>query len=188
LDRRLYLPQEWVEDEAFAERRRRCGVPKGMTCQTKPTLGGEMLAAVHHSGSLRVQGVTCDEAFGRDTRLLDHLDGLGLWYFAEVPHDTHVWRPRPATAVPAWSDPGRKPTCTRVLAGEAQPEAVAPLAAWLPPHRWVRRTSQEGSKRPLVARVVALRVIDEVRSWRGWQPHMTLCLLAHGFLVRARLR
>jgi SRSO17 transposase len=253
LDRRLYLPQEWVEDEAFAERRRRCGVPKGITFQTKPTLGGEMIAAVHHSGSLRVQWVTCDEAFGRDTSLLDHIDGLGLWYFAEVPHDTHVWRQRPATAVPAWSGQGRKPTRTRVLAGEAQPEAVAQLAAWLPPHRWVRRTIKEGSKGPLVARVVAVRVIAvreglpgpevwlvlrrnpvtgelktylcnapadtrlatlvrlsgmrwpietcfedgkqylgmgdyEVRSWRGWHHHMTLCILAHGFLVQARLR
>jgi SRSO17 transposase len=28
----------------------------------------------------------------------------------------------------------------------------------------------------------------EVRSWRGWHHHMTLCILAHGFLVRARLR
>jgi SRSO17 transposase len=253
LDRRLYLPQEWVEDKAFAERRRRCGVPLGITFQTKPTLGGEMIAAVHHSGSLRAQWVTCDEAFGRDPSLLDHIDGLGLWYFAEVPHDTHVWRQRPATAVPAWSGQGRKPTRTRVLAGEAQPEAVAQVAAALPAHRWVRRTIKEGTKGPLVARVMALRVMAvreglpgpevwlvlrrnpvtgelktylcnapadtpwatllrlsgmrwpietcfedgkqylgmgdyEVRSWRGWHHHMTLCILAHGFLVRARLR
>jgi SRSO17 transposase len=197
--------------------------------------------------------VTCDEAFGRDTSLLDHIDGLGLWYVAEVPHDTHVWRQRPATVVPAWSGQGRKPTRTRVLAGEAQPETVAQWAAWLPAHRWVRRTIKAGSQGPLVARVVALRVIavreglpgpevwlvlrrnpvpgelktslchapadtrlatlgrlsgmrgpietcfedgqpylgmgdDAVRRWRGWHPHMTLCLLAHGFLVRARLR
>ena len=26
----------------------------------------------------------------------------------------------------------------------------------------------------------------EVRSWLGWHHHMTLCLLAHHFLVRAR--
>jgi len=26
---------------------------------------------------------------------------------------------------------------------------------------------------------------DEVRSWRGWHHHMTLCILAHFFLVRA---
>jgi SRSO17 transposase len=28
----------------------------------------------------------------------------------------------------------------------------------------------------------------EVRSWLGWHHHMTLCLLAHHFLVRARIR
>ena len=26
----------------------------------------------------------------------------------------------------------------------------------------------------------------EVRSWRGWHHHMTLCILAHHFLVRAQ--
>jgi SRSO17 transposase len=253
LDRRLYLPQEWVEDEALAERRRRCGVPGGMTFKTKPTLGWEMIEAVHHSGSLRARWVTCDEAFGRDTSRLDHLDGIGLWYLAEVPHDTHVWRHRPATAVPAWSGQGRKATRTRVLVGEAEPEEVAQLAASLPAERWVRRTIKEGSKGPLVARFAALRVIAvreglpgpavwlvlrrnlltgelktylcnaptdtplamlvrlsgmrwpietcfedgqqylgmgdyEVRGWRGWHHHLTLCILAHFFLVRVRLR
>jgi SRSO17 transposase len=125
LDRRLYLPQAWVEDEAWAERRRRGGVPSGMTFKTQPTLGWEMIAAVHHSGSWRVRWVTCDEAFGRDTSRLDHLDGIGLWYVAEGPHDTQGWRPRPATAGPAWSGQGRKPTRPRVRVGEADPEGVA---------------------------------------------------------------
>jgi len=253
LDRRLYLPQEWVEEEAYAKRRRRCGVPATVPFKTKPTLGGEMIQAVHVAGTLRARWVACDEAFGRDTSLLDHIDGLGLWYFAEVPHDTQVWRHRPATAVPSWSGQGRKPTRTRVLAGEGQPDAVAPLAASLPPDRWVRRTIKEGSKGPLVARFAALRVIAmreglpgpevwlvlrrnlvtgelktyvsnapantplatlvrlsgmrwpietcfedgkqylgmgdyEVRGWRGWHHHMTLCILAHFFLVRVCLR
>src|SRR5215470_1262502 len=159
LDRRLYLPQEWVEDEAYAERRRRCGVPADTPFKTKPTLGGEMIQAVHHANTLRARWVTCDEAFGRDTRLLDHIAGLGLWYFAEVPHDTQVWRQRPATAVPPWSGQGRKPTCTRVLAGQAQLEEVAQLAAALPADRWTQQTIKEGSKGPLVAHFAALRVI-----------------------------
>ena len=252
LDRRLYLPQEWVEDEAYAERRRRCGVRADTPFKTKPTLGGEMIQAVHHANTLRACWVTCDEAFGRDTRLLDHIDGLGLWYVAEVPHDTHVWRQRPATAVPPWSGQGRKPTCTRVLAGEAQLEEVAQLAAALPADRWTPHTIKEGSKGPLVAHFAALRVIAvreglpgpevwlvlrrnlltgelktylsnapidtplatlvwlsgmrwpietcfedgkqyvgmgdyEVRGWRGWHHHMTLCILAHFFLVRVCL-
>jgi SRSO17 transposase len=253
LDRRLYLPQEWVEDAAYAERRRRCGVPADRTFKTKPTLGWEMIQAVAQAGTVRVRWVTWDEAFGRDTSLLDQIDGLGLWYFAEVPHDTQVWRQRPVTTVPAWSGLGRKPTRTRVLAGEAAPEAVVRLAASLPAGCWVRRTIKEGSKGPLVARFAALRVIAlrkslpgpevwlvlrrnlvtgelktslcnapadtplatlvrlsgmrwpietcfedgkqylgmgdyEVRSWRGWHHHMTLCILAHGFLMRVRLR
>jgi len=159
LDRRLYVPQEWVEDETHAERRRRCGVPAEVTFKTKPMLGWAMMQAVHHAGTLRARWVTCDEAFGRDTRLLDHIDGIGLWYFAEVPHDTQVWRQRPATAVPTWSGRGRKPTRTRRGAGEAEPEAVAQLAASLPTDRWVSRTIKEGSKGPLVARFAALRVI-----------------------------
>jgi SRSO17 transposase len=252
VDRRLYLPQEWVEDEAYAERRRRCGVPADTPFKTKPTLGGEMIQAVHHAHTLRARWVTCDEAFGRETHLLDHIDGLGLWYDAEVPHDTHVWRQRPATAVPPWSGQGRKPPCPRVLAGEATPDAVVQLAASLPADRWVRRTIKEGSKGPIVADMAALRVIAmreglpgpevwlvlrrnlgtgelksylsnapadtalatlvrlsgmrwpietcfedgkqyvgmgdyEVRGWRGWQHHMTLCILAHFFLVRVCL-
>jgi SRSO17 transposase len=140
-----------------------------------------------------------------------------------------------------------------VLAGEAEPEAVAQLAASLPADRWKRYTIKEGSKGPLVARFAALRVIAvreglpgpevwlvlrrnsltgelktylsnapaatprttlvrlsgmrwpietcfedgkqhvgmgdyEVRNWRGWHHHMTLCILAHFFLVRMRLR
>jgi SRSO17 transposase len=253
LDRRLYLPQEWVADERYAERRRRCGVPAALTFKTKPTLGWEMIQAVHQASTLRARWVTCDEGFGRDTSLLDHIDGIGLWYFAEVPHDTQVWRQRPATAVPPWLGRGRKPTRTRRQAGEAEPEAVALLAASVPAARWGRRTIKEGSKGPLVAQFAALRVIAmreglpspavwlvlrrnlvtgelkaylcnapadtplamlvrlsgmrwpietcfedgkqylgmgdyEVRSWRGWHHHMTLCILAHFFLVRACLR
>ncbi len=253
LDRRLYVPQEWVEEEAYAQRRRRCGVPAALPFKTKPTLGGEMVQAVHVAGTLRARWVVCDEAFGRDTRLLDHIASLGLWYFAEIPHDTQVWQHRPATAVPPWAGQGRKPTRRRVLAGEAPPDAVALLAAAVPPGRWVQRTIKEGSKGPLVAHFAALRVIAmreglpgpevwlvlrrnlatdelktylcnapadiplatlvrlsgmrwpietccedgkqylglgdyEVRGWRGWHHHMTLCILAHFFLVRMCLR
>jgi SRSO17 transposase len=253
VDRRLYVPQEWVEDEAYAKRRQRCGVPVALTFKTKPALGWEMIQAVHHAHTLRARGVTCDEALGRDTTLLNHIDSLGLGYFAEVPHDPQVWQQRPSTAVPSWSGQGRKPTRLRVRAGEAKPIEVAPLAAALPAACWGQRTITEGSKGPLGAHFAALRVSAvreglpgpevwlvlrrhlvtgelktylanapadtslatlvrlsgmrwpletcfedgkqylgmgdyEVRSGRGWHHHMTLCILAHFFLVRAGLR
>ncbi len=253
LDRRLYLPQEWVEDETYAERRQKCGVPPDIAFTTKPVLGWEMIQAVHQAGTLRCRWVTCDEAFGRDTGFLDQVAGSGLWYFAEVPHDTQVWRQRPATAVPAWSGRGRKPMRVRVVAGAPTAPTVGAVAESLPAAQWSRQMIKEGSMGPLVADFAALRVIAvreglpgpevwcvlrrnvltgelksylsnapadislaalvrlsgmrwpietcfedgkqylgmgdyEVRSWCGWHHHMTLCILAHFFLVRVRLR
>jgi SRSO17 transposase len=45
-DRRRYLPQEWREDERYADRRRTGGVPHDITVKTKPELGGAMMRAV----------------------------------------------------------------------------------------------------------------------------------------------
>jgi SRSO17 transposase len=208
-----------------------------------------MVEAICQAGTVRARWVVCDEAFGCDTRALDRLDTCGLWYLAEVPHDTRVWPQRPATAIPSWTGQGRPPTRRRVLAGEVAPVTVAQLAALLPAAHWTRQTIKEGSKGPLVADFGAVRMIAvreglpgpevwvvlrrnpltgglktylsnapaetplaelvrvsgmrwpietcfedgkqylgmgayEVRSWRGWQHHMTLVILAHFFLVR----
>jgi len=162
LDRRLYLPEEWVADTAYAGRRVACGVPPGTAFQTKTALGEAMLRAVREAGTLRCRWVACDEGFGRDTALLDAIAGLGLWYYAEVPHDTRVWVDRPATAVPAWSGRGRKPTREHLVAPAPAPQTVAEVAAALPAHAWSRRGITEGSKGPITAdfalqRVVAVR-------------------------------
>lgn len=253
LDRRLYLPREWVEDDTHAERRKKCGVPEDIAFQTKPQLGWQMLAAVHETDTLRGRWLACDEAFGRDTAFLDDVDELGLWYYAEAPHDTRAWRKRPATAVPAWSGRGRKPTLERLVDGEPKAQDVVAIAESLSADRWSRHIIKEGSKGPIVADFAALRVVAvrdglpgpevwlvlrrnvktgelktylsnapadtqletlvrlsgmrwpiercfeegkqhlgmgdyQVRSWRGWHHHMTLCILAHFFLVQLKLR
>jgi SRSO17 transposase len=253
LDRRLYLPQEWVEEESHAERRQKCGVPQDIAFKTKPELGGEMLQAICAAGGLRGRWLTCDEAFGRDTEFLDQVDGMGMWYYAEVPHDTRAWLARPVTAVPEWSGRGRKPTRERLVEGEPPAQQVTAIAQSLSAERWSHQTIKEGSKGPLVADFAALRVVAvrnalpgpevwlilrrsvltgelktylsnapadtplatlvrlsgmrwpietcfeegkqflgmgdfQVRSWRGWHHHMTLCILAHFFLVRIRLK
>lgn len=91
LDRRLYLPQEWLSDPAFAERRAKGRIPEQLTFQTKNELTLAMVQAVVASQSLRCRWFLADEAFGRDSGLLDALDGLGLWYMVEVPLETNIW-------------------------------------------------------------------------------------------------
>ena len=121
LDRRLYLPQEWVEDDDYAERRRKCGVPTEITFKTKPALLLEMVKEVHAEGSLPFRWLTCDEAFGRDTAFLDQV-GNYLWYFAEVE----------LTPVSGWSD--HKRSCLIGLAGVAS-QAASGLALVKRRHR-----------------------------------------------------
>jgi SRSO17 transposase len=252
LHRSLYLPEEWLSDDAYAERRQKCDIPKDVTFQTKPKLGLEMVQHVATAGTLSFRWLTCDEAFGRDTAFLDGV-AKHLSYFAEVPHDTRLWDKRPLTGVPEWSGRGPKPTRERLLSGESLPQTIADIAAQLPPSAWSRQTIKEGSKGPIHAdfaylRVVALRydlpgpdvwlilrrdcTTEELkaylsnahaltplstfvwlsamrwpvetcfeegkqeiglgdyqtRTWTGWHHHMTLCILAHFFLVRLRLR
>jgi SRSO17 transposase len=251
--RRLYLPEEWVTDAAFAERRRKCGVPATVGFATKPTLGWEMIREVVDDGHLRARWVACDEGFGRDTTFVDAVAGSGLWYFAEVPHDTRGGLERPLTAVPPWSGRGRRPTRERRCAGQQEAERVSDIAARLPAAQWQRLLIKEGSAGPMLADFFVLRVIAvreglpgpevwlvcrrqvssgelktyvcnapvtvplptlarisgmrwpietcfeegkqylgmgdyEVRSWRGWHHHMTLCILAHFFVVRQQQR
>jgi SRSO17 transposase len=252
LHRSLYLPEEWLADDDYAERRQKCNVPKDLTFQTKPQLGLEMIRQVSDADTLFFRWLTCDEAFGRDTQFLDAV-AEHLCYFAEVPHDTRLWMQRPETAVPEWCGIGRKPTKEQVVAGEPLPQTVAEMAAQLPSSAWSRQTVKEGSKGPIDADFAYLRAVAvrndlpgpdvwlvlrrerttgelktylsnahaltslatfvwlsgmrwpvetcfedgkqelglgdyQTRTWTGWHHHMTLCILAHFFLVRLRLR
>ena len=159
LDRRLYLPAEWVLDEAYADRRDKCGVPDDITFKTKPELALEMVKAVADSGQLRFRWLTCDEEFGRDPAFLDQVGHYG-WYLAEVSPDTSVWLERALTWVPPWSGKGRKPTRERLVAGQPAAQSVAAVVATLPASAWSRHSIKEGTKGPLVADCVAIRVIN----------------------------
>jgi len=177
LARRLYLPIEWITDDAYAARRRQCGIPPAITFNTKPALAEEMLAAVVKPQSLRCRWVVADEAFGCDTDFLDEVARLGLWYFAEVPHTTRVWDVRPATHIPIWRGRGRQPHRPRLVAGASDARPVLEVATSLPPEAWSRQTIKEGSQGPMVAEFAACRVIAVRDALPG--PDVWLVLRRH---------
>jgi len=159
VNRRLYLPQEWIEDKEYAERRVKCGVPQDITFKTQPTLALEMVQELHQDGSLPFRWLTCDEAFGRDTAFLDNI-GQIVSYFAEVPKDTNLWLQRPQATVPARkSNRGRKPTKLKLVEGEPAAQSVTEIAANLPTAKWSRHTIKEGSKGSIIADFVCLRAV-----------------------------
>ena len=170
VDHRLFLPEEWFDDD-HQERWKKCGIPNETTYRTKPELALDMLQAVVAQGCLRFRWVTCDELYGRSPDFLDGVADLDRWYFAEVPHNTRVWKTRPKTAVPAWSGRGRRPTKERLLPGEAQPLRVDAIAADLKPEDWQPYLIKEGSKGPIVAEFAFLHgvaVRDELPGPDVW--------------------
>jgi SRSO17 transposase len=168
---------EWLTDNVYAERRRECGMPAEITFKTKPELAQAMLAAIVQTQALRCRWVVADEAFGGNPGFLDGVAGLGLWYFAEVPHTTRDWDERPATHVPPWRGRGRRPQRERLVEGAPAARTVLEVAAVLPSEAWTRQTIKEGSQGPMVAECATLRVVAVRDALPG--PDVWLVLRRH---------
>ncbi len=162
LDRRLYLPEDWLSEQ-MQQKRKSCGIAEGMEFKTKPELALEMLVAIDGEKTLSAQWVTADEAFGRASAFLDGVADLGLWYFAEVPHNSRVWQESVRVEIPPWSGHGKKPTKKRVVEGEPEALTVAQIAKQIAEEEWSRQTIKEGSKGPIIADF-AFRRVFEVRD------------------------
>lgn len=169
VDSRLFLPEEWL-DEAHAERRQACGVPKDLTHQTKPEIGLELLqAAVKRNqqtpeNALPFQWVAADELYGDSQAFRDGVAALNKWYFTEVKSTSQVWLKRPEVYVPAWKGRGRHPTRLRLRNPSEKAIPVQSITAQVPAQAWTRVTIKEGSKGPIGCDFAFLRMVE---SWRG---------------------
>jgi len=158
VDRRLYLPERWFS-EAYQERRQRCGVPADQQPRTEPELAGELITTLHRRGVLPFQWVTCDEHFGNNPALLDAVAAADVYYLAEVPQSTRVWRERPPTVVPPSRGRGRPPTRERVAPDAPAPVRVDQLAEQLAADQWTPAVIKEGAKGPLAAEFAFVRAV-----------------------------
>jgi SRSO17 transposase len=87
LDRELYLPQEWVDDE---ERRREAGVPEEVVFATKPELAQRMLQRAFAAG-VPAAWVTGDEIYGDATELRRWLERERRPYVLAVSCSHALW-------------------------------------------------------------------------------------------------
>ena len=87
IDRALYLPEEWAEDQ---ERRRAAGVPGEVGFATKPALAREMVARVLVAGA-RPAWVVADAVYGADYKLRSALEQARQPYVMAVTGQQCVW-------------------------------------------------------------------------------------------------
>ena len=87
LDRRLYMPEEWMKD---AQRCLEAGVPEGLEFQTKPRMGLEMLREAYEAG-VPFTWVTGDSIYGdfRDIRFW--VESVNKRYVMSVSGKEYVW-------------------------------------------------------------------------------------------------
>lgn len=93
IDGELFLPKKWFTP-AYAQRRKRVGLPQERAFQTKLELMLVMVKRVQSNG-VAFEALDCDTLYGRSGRLRDELDALAVEYYADVPCNTEVYREPP---------------------------------------------------------------------------------------------
>jgi SRSO17 transposase len=127
---RLYLPEEWCEDE---ERRQKAKIPAEISFQTKPQLAADLCQQAA-GWEVPAAPILADSAYGDDTAFRSGLHALAREYVVAVRAETSVYGPQTTFAVPPRKGTsGRPPTVARA---ERKPESVRSLAAGLPTRAW----------------------------------------------------
>ena len=214
IDRALYLPEEWAEDEA---RRREAGVPEEVTFATKDKLARKMLERAFDA-SVPAAWVTGGETYSTDKRLKHWLETRGRSYVlaegrsSTLPRGASNLLP-PASEWIRFSSVGGAERAYEWARGPRRHERNVGRAEWLlvchalgPTDEYIyhgaygpRQTALSG-----MVRVVATRWaigeglkrakgevgLDqyEVRRWDAWHRYITLSLLAHAALQVTRAR
>ncbi len=173
LDERLYLPEHWFGDDQ-RQRWQRCGIPDEVVFRTEPELALEMISGLARRAVVPFRWVTADEQFGRNPAFLQGISALGKWYLAEMPADTRVWKRTPSVEPPGCGPLGRPRLRSRVAKSAPPPERVDLLAKELPRSMWKRYTIKEGSKGPLRADFVFLRIAPVQHNLPGPRQWLVL--------------
>src|SRR5919112_4000668 len=116
IDRRLYLPEAWAQDES---KRAKAGVPEGVAFATKPQIACELIARALDAGA-PCAWVLADALYGSDSRLRRMLEKREQPYVLAV-RSNHCLR--------FWTEDGLEETDPAAMADALASEAWATHAA-----------------------------------------------------------
>jgi SRSO17 transposase len=142
IDRELYLPKDWAEDEA---RRAEAAIAEDIGFATKPELARDMLARAFEAG-VPCAWVVGDTIYGGDRRLRRFLEEQEQPFVLAVPSNELLWYSGPT-----------------YLAAEE-------IAARVAPDAWQRLSAGEGAKGPRVyewalADLWRLQMTPDEQAW-----------------------
>jgi SRSO17 transposase len=166
---RLYLPEEWCEDQL---RRQKAKIPAEVVFRTKPELATDLCAQAL-GWQVPAAPILADIAYGGDTGFRQRLTELGLEYVAAVRSDCSIYGPETIFAVPEQQPAtGRRRT---VAQPDRSPESVRSLAERLPSSAWETlpcRTTPAGAEvkgRFAFVRIVATNPVRNRHLEPRWE-------------------
>lgn len=127
---RLYLPEEWCDDN---ERRQKAKIPEGVLFATKPQLAARLCEQAA-GWEVPAAPILADSAYGDDSVFRSDLHALGLAYVVSVRAQTSVHGPGTTFAVPQRNGTSGRPRS--VARPDRKPESVRSLAEQLPAQAW----------------------------------------------------
>jgi SRSO17 transposase len=154
LDRKLYLPKEWAQDQA---RRKKCHVPDDVVFAERWRIGLDMVDRCRSEG-IPHGWVSGDDELGRASEFRAALRSRKERYVLDVPCNTLI---RDLQARPPRRGPGR---------GRRPKSPFVSVSRWTsrrPASAWVKVSLRAGSKEPLEVEALTRRV-----QTRGVNQHV----------------
>ena len=152
VDTRLYLPKIWSQDKARCEK---AGIPKqDQVYRTKPALALQMIQQMRDE--VKYDWVGGDSIYGNSKELRQGLQQCEQLFVMDVGEDLLVYMQDPKPYVPS-SKPGRGRKKSSHVS-DFKPVKVKQLQKQFTDFQWRTYTIREGTKGPLVRKVVVLEV------------------------------
>jgi SRSO17 transposase len=207
IDRALYLPREWAKDQG---RRTEAGIPVGVRFASKITLAEGMLARAFDAG-VPARWVVADSFYGRSGAFRRWLEERERAYAAMIPRTNAIDYQGRRIRVEQVAAQLPQSDAAPWLCLALSEECAAGRCRWL----LIRRDADDPSADAYwlaygpaaTTREELVRVCDarwqveecfaqakgemgmdqyEVRTWTAWHRFITLCLVAHAYLVVVR--
>jgi SRSO17 transposase len=150
----LYLPEDWCGDLA---RRKQAKIPENVEFQTKPTLGGDLVARAA-SWKIRRAPVLGDQAYGNDAKLRTRLHQDGIDYVLSVGPECDVFASDTVFAVPS-RKPGSRGPAPSALRTDSEPQSIADLVRGLDADALQTIAFRDTNGEQVLSRFAFLRVI-----------------------------
>ncbi len=207
IDRALYLPREWAKDP---DRRTEAGIPAETRFASKIILAERMLARAFAAG-VPARWVVADSFYGRSGPFRHWLEERERAYAVMIPRTNAIDYRGRRIRVEQIAEHLPASDCSPWLCLALSEDGAAAMGHWLLVRRdaddpsdvryWLAYGPTETTEEELVRVCDARWQVEEcfaqakgeigmdqyeVRTWTAWHRFITLCLVAHAFLIVVR--